>query len=592
MGETRHIHHLSGLTPEPAGAYLSALAVLRILAEQVDAETRGNWRGSHFVLSSGLEREALLDFFCQAWAPTPILSPWNKVSGFYPGNPGQFLEAVSATTDPRFADFRSAIRVVREVQSARGFLEAPPSASQKPAFFAALRSQWPASAARWVDAIVEVREQRLIYNWLLFNGGSDGKYELSRAYLSALRRTLLEPGEGGSRAFLGATLFDDPHPGVLHRESGGAFEPFTSEGFNQSSTAEGIRTSNPWRTMLALEGALLLKGADFREPAWGGSSCRLAVEMQRQDLYLPLWGSPLTLLELEQRLAQPRSFRAHVRYSVQARNGRSHFVIPEARVAWSGERVAPVLPGWARSAGTLEGVGRMKRYGDESAWLDRRWVEASDGSAEFGLALALSGLGRGGAAMELYLRSHLQAFSGPDFCSRMLRLLRHRVALSMLVTKTKRKRPRRPNDPLTSDAPARVADIASFLAGRVDERRLEILLHALSLVRAGPAVPEKPTTVATLPLVFRLCKLAFCQVKGDRRAPPVAVLRRLCEGRVEEAMLLAGAFLRPRHQDLVAVERALPLAPTQGRRVAAAMLFPISEQTYLDLYCSVKESTL
>jgi CRISPR-associated protein Csx17 len=41
-------------------------------------------RGNTFVLSAHLDRDAILDFFLNRHAPSPIVAPWSGGSGFHP----------------------------------------------------------------------------------------------------------------------------------------------------------------------------------------------------------------------------------------------------------------------------------------------------------------------------------------------------------------------------------------------------------------------------------------------------------------------------------------------------------------------------
>ena len=79
-----HVLQLLGCAPEPLMAYLKALGVFRLVAEQKDNDARAWWRNDTFTLSSALDRDALLEFFLHDYKPTPIVSPWNGGSGFYP----------------------------------------------------------------------------------------------------------------------------------------------------------------------------------------------------------------------------------------------------------------------------------------------------------------------------------------------------------------------------------------------------------------------------------------------------------------------------------------------------------------------------
>ena len=76
-----HELELRGCTPEPLMAYLKALGIFRLVAEQKDPAARACWRNDTFVLLSYLDREVLLRFFLGEYRPTPIVSPWNGGSG-------------------------------------------------------------------------------------------------------------------------------------------------------------------------------------------------------------------------------------------------------------------------------------------------------------------------------------------------------------------------------------------------------------------------------------------------------------------------------------------------------------------------------
>jgi CRISPR-associated protein Csx17 len=105
---------LAGCRTEPLADYLKALAVLRLLDAQADSTVLGFWEGQVFCLETKLSEEQLVDFFCDSYAPTPIVSPWNGGSGFYEGDQRDAMDAILSSDDPRFADYR---QVIEQVQS-------------------------------------------------------------------------------------------------------------------------------------------------------------------------------------------------------------------------------------------------------------------------------------------------------------------------------------------------------------------------------------------------------------------------------------------------------------------------------------------
>lgn len=109
---TLHLHHLKGCAPVPLAGYLKSLGLLRIVHEQADDKVRGWWQDEHFCLLSALPREELENFFLRSYEPTPLLSPWNRGSGFF-GEADPGLGPLESSTAPRFDRFRQGIRAAR-----------------------------------------------------------------------------------------------------------------------------------------------------------------------------------------------------------------------------------------------------------------------------------------------------------------------------------------------------------------------------------------------------------------------------------------------------------------------------------------------
>lgn len=112
---SQHLHHLRGCAPAPLAHYLKALGVLRLIVEQgADREARGWWQDEHFCLLSKLSREEIEQFFLESYEPTPMLSPWNKGSGFFAENdPG--LTPLECSAAGRFERFRRGAAEARQL---------------------------------------------------------------------------------------------------------------------------------------------------------------------------------------------------------------------------------------------------------------------------------------------------------------------------------------------------------------------------------------------------------------------------------------------------------------------------------------------
>ena len=109
-----HLHELKGCSPAPLANYLKALGILRLVAEQADPTARGWWKNESFCLLTKLSEDELETFFLNDYHPTPIISPWNKGSGFFKINdPG--LAPLELSTAPRFARYRAGVGDARKL---------------------------------------------------------------------------------------------------------------------------------------------------------------------------------------------------------------------------------------------------------------------------------------------------------------------------------------------------------------------------------------------------------------------------------------------------------------------------------------------
>lgn len=107
---------LSGCSPVPLAHYLKALGILRVVAEQADAQAAGYWRRERFVLQSTLDKADLINFFLNQYAPAPIVVPWNGGSGFFPKTTATAaLDAIKNSESDRFEKYRD---VINHAQSA------------------------------------------------------------------------------------------------------------------------------------------------------------------------------------------------------------------------------------------------------------------------------------------------------------------------------------------------------------------------------------------------------------------------------------------------------------------------------------------
>ena len=350
-----HYLELKGCAPEPLMAYLKALGIFRLVAEQKDRDARAWWQNDTFVLRSALDREALLGFFLEEYRPTPIVSPWNGGSGFYPKDNSRAMNAILEAESPRFQVWNEVISTSKQILAQQG-------SNKKEWLLAQCRTQFPDDALDWLDAAYVLTAEGAKYPPLLGTGGNDGRLEFSNNFMQNLVLALnLDARRNGAaiiRNQLVAAVFNEGSPELLKR-SNGFYNPGSVGGPNSSVGFDGDALTNPWDYVLMFEAALLFAGAAARrlspqssskavfpftvdnsaagygtsaDPEYGGSA--------RAEFWAPLWEQPANLLELGHLVSEGR-----------AQLGR--------RQVSNGANFARAVAG----LGTERGVAQFQRYG-------------------------------------------------------------------------------------------------------------------------------------------------------------------------------------------------------------------------------------
>ena len=376
---TTHIHALDGCTPTPLAAYLKALAVLRLVAEQADPTARAFWRDDGFFLATTLDRDALARFFLHDYAPTPLVDPWNGGSGFYPKDKKDGIAAIAASTAARFAAYREAIASCRALIADR---EQAPKNEEKAALIRDCRARLRGPAGDWLDAALVVTSSGDVrYPALLGTGGNDGRLDFCNNQMQRLVE-LLSPQTGApaphAAPLLAAALFGTPTTGLQPKKAIGQFLPGAAGGANSTAGFGGDSLINPWDFVLMLEGAVLFQVAAVRRldahdlpqasapfavrPQAGGyASASAADEGSRGEQWMPLWRAPATLAEIRAlfaegrlqlgrrrarstldaaravaRLGAARGVTAFERFGFIERNGQANLAVPLGR--WQVEK--------------------------------------------------------------------------------------------------------------------------------------------------------------------------------------------------------------------------------------------------------------
>jgi len=317
---------LEGCTPEPLMSYLKALGVLRLVSEQADAEARACWRNDVFVLSSTLDRDALMGFFLGRYQPTPIVAPWAGGSGFFPKDNHDAVDALAAdNVSARCHRYRDAIRRVREIL-AEEKIAAKPGEKEKDQLLRRYRRELPAEIVEWMDAAMVLREDGQTFAPLLGTGGNDGRLDFTQNFMGRLVVLGLHRQSPARDAhpWLVHALFGRPLSG-LPKASVGQFAPGRAGGPNATQGMDGDPIDNPWEFVLMIEGTLCLGGAAVRRlsakresraalpftvmpsPAGFASSAEADVVPSRGELWLPVWTRPARLAELRALFGEGRA---------------------------------------------------------------------------------------------------------------------------------------------------------------------------------------------------------------------------------------------------------------------------------------------
>lgn len=359
------LHRLDGCAPTPLAHYLKALGVLRLVAEQLDPEARGWWEGERFLLASHKDEDELLAFFLQHYAPTPLVSPWNKGSGFfYQNDPG--LAPIEASTATRFECLREGIRAARaqlndlatadqsvriikdesknktlstaqrkhikeSADYKRRLAEATREFTRlKADLIPDLRLKWRGPHREWMDiALVLGEDGATRFPALLGTGGNDGRLDFTNNFFQRLADVFDIGHQHGSARIDAASrlreaLYGDIARTALTGLSVGQFAPAGAGGANAANGPDADSRLNPWDFILMLEGALLFTAASTKRMASqsasraaapfaisghaaGYASAAGSDESARGEQWMPLWSQPTTHSELHHVLAEGRA---------------------------------------------------------------------------------------------------------------------------------------------------------------------------------------------------------------------------------------------------------------------------------------------
>lgn len=315
---------LHGCRTLPLLSYLKTLGVFKHVA-RTDRDARLWWHPEGFaVLRSRFDGGSLVDFFLDEYAPTPITSPWNGGSGYYPSTKVPALDALERAADPRLAPLADTIKAARslidELDIGDGI------EGRKEELLYTWRATAPDPALDWLDAVAVLGESRVEMNPVLGTGGNDGRLDFSGNFVQRVA-TCLGHAFGApatqrdlSAETLRGALFDAPVK--LESAAVGMFDPASAGLPNSSSSATETSLVNPWDFVLLLEGATLFgggvarrlhsEGAVFpftvrRAGSVGTSLDPRADSSSRGETWLPVWSCPASLPSVKRLMQEGRA---------------------------------------------------------------------------------------------------------------------------------------------------------------------------------------------------------------------------------------------------------------------------------------------
>lgn len=353
---------LPGCAPAPLASYLKALGILRLVAEQADADVRGWWQGNHFVLASTLDADGLKTFFLNEYIPSPIVSPWNGRAGFLEGDDtdsnrsgAKVVREILNATHQRFARIKFIIEkcngntAIQELKKIRIDIKRLDKRTKevvgqekniidtqlrelnrqrkniKFVLVSRLRAELPDEFLFWFDACQSVASKFSVSP--LLQGGLDGSTDFgvnfSQFILELIDHKTGQP-RNNSNILLCNALFDEPVPDLEVKVAIGRFAPGSGGGPNATTGIRGESLANIWNFVLMLEGAIVFAAAATRRnetadpavlsfpfavrtTAAGSGQAALKDEgSSRTELWMPLWARPAGYAEVRGVLAEGR----------------------------------------------------------------------------------------------------------------------------------------------------------------------------------------------------------------------------------------------------------------------------------------------
>ena len=361
---------LNGCAPTPLASYLKALGVLRLLSspanhvdgKAADPQARGWWEHERFHLTTTLGPDGLLHYFLEAYAPSPIIAPWNGRAGFLEGDAGaessrtgaELMNAIQQSGSSRFENMRRTIKSLHNNMALRYYdksraiektlkknlkvLEGDEkiqaeerlkgatrqSAEAKSLLLPTLRATTDIDHLTYIDACYILAMDEVAAP-LLGSGGNDGSRDFGVNFAERLKE-LFKFDDGtpkdNTAVQLEAALFAIAQR-LASSGSMGQFSPGQG-GANATTGYAGYSPLNGWDVVLAMEGTMVFAGALTRrwgatdtdraafpfmfEPIGAGAGSLSSADPNRPrgEIWTPLWRKPATFSEIAAVFAEGR----------------------------------------------------------------------------------------------------------------------------------------------------------------------------------------------------------------------------------------------------------------------------------------------
>lgn len=261
---------LEGIRPDSLGGYFAGIGVLRVMAQQQSTAVRGGWRDGCLVLqmSNDFSSDDLVDQLQVKWHPTPFEKWWKETQEASKKDSLALSKARAMLSDERVGQ---------------------------------------------LDAIM-VQANRRVFNDLLGTGGNVGKRDLAMVWEKCKELT----NHTSAKDWLRYTLFGTSNINLPEVTGGGTWFVFSNKTFNSGQGWFREGRLSPWSFLLAIEGALLVRGSVHRRLGTTTKGrgvfpflCRPAAPLTsgqvaqcKAEFWAPLWNRFATLAEIEFMLHQ------------------------------------------------------------------------------------------------------------------------------------------------------------------------------------------------------------------------------------------------------------------------------------------------